>query len=58
MRARPLRRRVYEILLANSVPGLRRLDGLPFAQRQALTKDECWERLVELGILKVSTRGT
>lgn len=49
-----LRRRVYEMLLANSCRGLRALDGLVFERRDVLVKDEVWERLVCLGVVRKS----
>lgn len=51
-----LRRRVHEILLANSLPKLRTLDGLAFKRDEVMRKDQYWHRLVELGVLKVSER--
>lgn len=49
-----LRRRVYELLLANSCHRLRRLDGLEFDKSVPLVKDGVWKRLVELGVLRKS----
>ena len=49
-----LRRRVYELLLANSCGSLSGLDGLPFDKAKAAVKDSVWERLVELGIVRRS----
>lgn len=46
-----LRRRVYEMLLASSCKNLRFLDGHAFSSREALVRDEVWERLVALGVL-------
>jgi len=47
-----LRRRVYEMLLASGCKELRVLDGMVFDRAVALVKDEVWERLVELGVLR------
>ena len=49
-----MRRRTYELLLAYSCfpqNGFE-LDGLVFDRRAAVAKDEVWERLVELGVLR------
>jgi hypothetical protein len=49
-----MRRRTYELLLAYSCcpkDGFE-LDGLVFNRRAAVAKDEVWERLVELGVLR------
>lgn len=51
-----LRRRVYEMLVANSCRSLRQLDGLPFSRKDALVKDELWVRLEELGVVRKSQR--
>ncbi|OCK86454.1 hypothetical protein K432DRAFT_421019 [Lepidopterella palustris CBS 459.81] len=50
-----LRRRVHEMLLASSCRSLRELDGLPFDSQDALVKDEVWERLRYLGVIRKST---
>ncbi|QDS74619.1 hypothetical protein FKW77_008848 [Venturia effusa] len=52
-----LRRRVYEMLIASSCKVVSSLDGKPFCKRDALVKDEIWERLVQLGVVKKSERG-
>ena len=49
-----LRRRVYELLLANSCRALHELDGLHFDKGKAIVKDFVWDRLVELGIIRKS----
>lgn len=49
-----LRRRVYEMLLASSCSSLGTLDGLPFARYRVLIKDETWDRLMTLGVVKKS----
>jgi Leucine-rich repeat (LRR) protein len=49
-----MRRRTYELLLAYSCcpkDGFE-LDGLVFNRKAAIAKDEVWERLVELGVLR------
>ncbi|KAJ9647933.1 Protein nud1 [Coniosporium tulheliwenetii] len=51
-----LRRRVYEMLLANSCRDLRTLDGMEFARQRVVVKDEIWDRLLSLRILKKSGR--
>ncbi|TID21759.1 hypothetical protein E6O75_ATG05154 [Venturia nashicola] len=52
-----LRRRVYEMLIAASCKTLSTLDGKPFCKRDALVKDDIWERLVHLGVVRKSERG-
>ncbi|KAK3721306.1 Protein nud1 [Vermiconidia calcicola] len=52
-----LRRRVYEMLLANSCRGLEELDGLKLDRTSAAAKDSVWERLLELGIIRRSQNG-
>ncbi|KAF1984752.1 hypothetical protein K402DRAFT_434282 [Aulographum hederae CBS 113979] len=49
-----LRRRVYEMLLANSCKRLERLDGGVFERESVLVKDAVWGRLVELGVVRKS----
>ena len=49
-----LRRRVYELLLANSCKKIVTFDGLDLERRRITTKDKIWERLVQLGILRKS----
>lgn len=51
-----LRRRVYEMLLANGMPKLAAVDGLPFERKKVLVRDSIWERLVELGVVRKSER--
>ena len=52
-----LRRRVYELLLANSCKTLSSLDGLGFGRERIMVKDGVFERLVKLGIVKRSEAG-
>lgn len=52
--ATKLRRRVYEMLLANSCESLDSVDGLHFEKQRALIKDSTWDRLVSLGIVRKS----
>ena len=52
-----LRRRVYELLLANSCKGLKELDGLKFRRERAMVRDSVFERLVKLGIVRRSEQG-
>lgn len=49
-----LRRRVYEMLLANNCTELGELDGMAFVRKDVLVKDAIWERLLLLGVLKKS----
>ena len=49
-----LRRRVYELLMANGCPELRLLDGLNFDKANAVVKDGVWDRLVVLGVIRKS----
>ena len=49
-----LRRRVYEMLLANSCDGLEVLDGLALNRADTARRDDVWWRLVELGIMRRS----
>ncbi|KAF2761662.1 hypothetical protein EJ05DRAFT_507305 [Pseudovirgaria hyperparasitica] len=51
-----LRRRVYDMLLGNSCTKLAVLDGLRFDAGAALAKDEVFERLRLLGVLKRSMK--
>jgi len=51
-----LRRRVYEMLLASGCKRLRVLDGMVFDKEAVLVKDEVWERLVELEVLRRSEK--
>ncbi|KAK5117251.1 hypothetical protein LTR62_005868 [Meristemomyces frigidus] len=52
--ATKLKRRVYELLLAYSCAGLRKVDGLDSDGRAAEVRDGVWERLVQLGIVRKS----
>lgn len=52
-----LRRRVYEMLLANGCNGLGQLDGLPFSRESVLVRDAVLERLVLLGVVRKSGSG-
>jgi autonomous glycyl radical cofactor GrcA len=47
-----LRRRVQEVMLVNTCKSLRELDGLPFDKRRVLVKDDIWERLLFLGVIR------
>lgn len=47
-----LRRRVYEMLLVASCKDLRTLDGLEVEREEVGRKDEIWDRLRELGVLR------
>jgi len=49
-----LRRRVYELLLAHSCHALEGVDGLRFERSCADVKDDVWQRLIELGVLRKS----
>jgi hypothetical protein len=49
-----LRRRVYEMLIASSCRIMGMLDGKAFEKRDVLVKDEIWERLVLLGVVRKS----
>ncbi|KAF2189564.1 hypothetical protein K469DRAFT_658509 [Zopfia rhizophila CBS 207.26] len=51
-----LRRRVHEMMLATSCKNLRELDGLPFDKARILVKDDIWERLLYLGIIRRSEK--
>ena len=53
-----LRRRVYELLLANSCANLKELDGLRFERDAPLMRDGVWRRLVELGVVRKSKGST
>lgn len=52
-----LRRRVYEMLVVNACKTLQRLDGLEVDRGMVGRKDDVWERLVELGVLKAKGVG-
>ncbi len=47
-----LRRRVYEMLLVASCKDLHMLDGLEVEREDVGRKDEVWDRLRELGVLR------
>lgn len=47
-----LRRRVFEMLVVNACKGLERLDGLEIDRRTVAKRDDIWDRLLELGVLK------
>jgi Leucine-rich repeat (LRR) protein len=47
-----LRRRVQEIMLSTQCRNLRELDGLPFDRSRILKKDDIWDRLLFLGVIK------
>ena len=47
-----IRRRVTEMMLANLCRDLRELDGLPFDKARVLVKDDVWERLTILGVIR------
>ncbi|KAF4554800.1 Leucine rich repeat-containing protein 1 [Elsinoe fawcettii] len=47
-----IRRRVHEILIASSCRGLNNLDGVEMDRAMILKRDQAWDRLKELGILK------
>jgi len=50
-----LRRRVNELLLANSCKKLQSMDGLIFDRERVMKRDGIFERLVKLGIIKKTT---
>jgi hypothetical protein len=47
-----LKRKVYEMLLGFGCPCLRELDGLVFDKDRVLERDETWERLKQLDIVR------
>ncbi|ORY06506.1 hypothetical protein BCR34DRAFT_604182 [Clohesyomyces aquaticus] len=51
-----LRRRVHEMMLATSCTNLRELDGLGFDKARILVKDDIWERLLLLGVIRKSEK--
>jgi len=51
-----LRRRVNELLLANSCKKLETMDGLSFDRERVMKRDAIFERLVKLGIIKKTER--
>ncbi|KAF2483001.1 hypothetical protein BDY17DRAFT_139362 [Neohortaea acidophila] len=52
-----LRRRVYEIMLANGCRQLESLDGLSFNRDKAARRDAVCDRLHELGVIRKSGQG-
>ena len=48
-----LRRRVYEMLVINGCKTLEKLDGLEVDRDMVGRRDGIWERLIDLGVLKV-----
>jgi len=53
-----LRRRVYELLLGQSSETLERLDGLAFDRSRVVRRDETWDRLIEIGVMRKSQSGS
>jgi len=51
-----LRRRVNELLLANSCKKLETMDGLTFDRERVMKRDGIFERLIKLGIIKKSAK--
>ncbi|KAF2267116.1 hypothetical protein CC78DRAFT_566508 [Lojkania enalia] len=49
-----LRRRVHEMMLATSCRSLQELDGLTLDKAKILVKDDIWQRLLCLGIIRRS----
>jgi hypothetical protein len=47
-----IRRRVQEIMFSTQCRNLRELDGLPFDKARILKKDDIWERLSYLGVIR------
>ncbi|KAF2656553.1 hypothetical protein K491DRAFT_691941 [Lophiostoma macrostomum CBS 122681] len=47
-----IRRRVQEIMFSTQCGNLRELDGLPFDKARILKKDDIWERLSYLGVIR------
>lgn len=52
-----IRRRVTEMMLANMCRDLRELDGLAFDKARILVKDDVWERLTMLGVIRRKQSG-
>lgn len=52
-----LRRRVYEMLVASACKGVKSLDGLAFRREECMRRDEVWERLVKLGVVRKKGSG-
>lgn len=51
-----MRRRVYEHLLAEKCPRLKKVDGLPFEREKVLEmRDEVWKALVARGVFTVAS---
>jgi hypothetical protein len=53
-----LRRRVQEIMLSMQCAELKVLDGLPFERERVLVKDDVWERLTRLGVIRRAETST
>ncbi|KAF2743133.1 hypothetical protein M011DRAFT_451924 [Sporormia fimetaria CBS 119925] len=53
-----LRRRVQEIMLCTQCYNLVELDGLPFDKTRILVKDDIWDRLVFLGVIRRAEIGS
>jgi hypothetical protein len=51
-----LRRRVHELLYANNCRRLANLDGMAFERKDVMVKDDIWDRLLALGVLKKSEK--
>ncbi|KAF2003219.1 hypothetical protein P154DRAFT_460943 [Amniculicola lignicola CBS 123094] len=51
-----LRRRVHEMMLATSCANLQELDGLTFDKARVLVKDDIWQRLLVLGVIRRSEK--
>ncbi|KAF2120507.1 hypothetical protein BDV96DRAFT_564992 [Lophiotrema nucula] len=51
-----LRRRVHEMMLATACQNLQELDGLVFNKSRILVKDDIWQRLLYLGVIRRSER--
>ncbi|KAI9774332.1 MAG: hypothetical protein M1840_004226 [Geoglossum simile] len=49
-----LKRKVYEMLIGFGCPYLKELDGMIFDKDQVLVRDKTWERLKQLGIVKLT----
>lgn len=52
-----LRRRVYDMLVASACKGVKVLDGLAFGREEVMRRDEVWERLVVLGVVRKKEKG-
>jgi Leucine rich repeat len=49
-----LKRKVYEMLIGFGCPYLKELDGMTFDKDQVLVRDKTWERLKQLGIVRLT----